>query len=204
MKTKIERFTLGLILAPLAPIAGLLGFWWASYVLLPEGWIPFCTISGLALGILVDAFMLKKLIGRAYRLGNVFWLVVLLFYSVGTFGFFMGMPVFNAALAIPAGFVVGGKLACEKADGVRVHQTSLRTCILTTVLMALVCAASAFFALVSPSTPADLRGMLGLGFEVTPAMIWGLILVGGAGLLAVNWLFTGLAVRFTHSFLSTS
>ena len=28
MKTQIEQFALGFILAPLAPIAGLLAFWW--------------------------------------------------------------------------------------------------------------------------------------------------------------------------------
>ena len=202
MKTQIEQFALGFILAPLAPIAGLLAFWWASYTLAPEGWIPYLVLSGLALGILADIYILKRLILRAYRLGTVFWLAVLLFYSVGTFGFFMGVPVFNAALAIPAGFVVGGKLAREAVDTVRLRRVSRRACILTTALMALVCAASATVALLSPSTPSDLRGMLGLGFEVTQTMIWGLILIGGAGLLAVNWVLTGLSVHLTHRFLS--
>ncbi len=133
MKTKIERFALGLILAPLAPIAGLLIFWWGSYALLPESWIPYCGLGGLGLGILADLFFLKKLIGRAYNLGAVFWVAVLLFYSVGTFGFFMGVPIFNAALAIPAGFIIGGKLAHETTDGVRIRRASLRTSILTTV-----------------------------------------------------------------------
>jgi hypothetical protein len=204
MKTKIEQFVLGLILAPLVPIAGLLGFWWTSYALLPEGWIPYCALSGLALGTLVDFFILKRIIRRAYRLSTVFWLAVLLFYSVGTFGFFMGVPLFNAALAVPAGFVVGGKLARETVDGVRLRRASLRTCILTTSLMALVCAASATFAMISPSTPGDLRGMLGLGFEVAPFMIWSLILIGGVGLLVVNWALTGLSVRLTHRLLSES
>jgi hypothetical protein len=203
MKSKFEKFTLGSILAPIAPLALFMGFWLLSYVLLPEKWIPYCTLLGLLFGILADALLLKKLIARAYRLGTVFWLAVLLFYSVGVFGFFMGVPVFNAALSIPAGFIVGGKLAHEVADDFRVHRTSLQTSILTTSLMALICAASAFFALMSPSTSSDLRGMLGFGFEVTPAMIWGLILVGGAGLLAVNWLLTCLSVRITHHFLST-
>jgi hypothetical protein len=203
MKTKIERFALGLILAPLAPIAGFLGFWWLSFNLLPEKWIPLGTLFGLLLGILADIFLLKKLVEGAYRMGTVFWLAVLLFYSVGAFGFFMGVPVFNVALALPTGFIVGGKLARETVDGVRLRRASRRTCFLTTTLMAFVCAASAFFALMSPSTPSDLRGMLGLDFEVTLAMIWGLILVGGAGLLAVNWLLTGLTVRLTHRFLST-
>jgi len=176
-------------------------FWWISYALLPERWISLFAISGIALGLLADTFILKSLIKRAYQLGTAFWLAVLLFYSVGTFGFFMGVPVFNAALALPAGFVVGGKLVYEAADGVQVRRASLRTCILTTGLMVLVCVSSAFFALTSPSTSSDLRGMLGLGFEVTRVMIWGLILVGGAGLLAVNWALTGLSVRLTHRFL---
>jgi hypothetical protein len=201
MKTKIEQFVLGLILAPLAPIACLLIFWWVSYAFMPERWIPYFGLSGLVLGILLDLFVLKRIIARAYKLGTIFWLAVLLFYSVGTLGFFMGVPVFNAALAVPVGFVVGGKLARETVDGVRVRRASLRTCILTTSLMTLVCAASAAFALISPSTPSDLRGMFGLGFEVTPFMIWGLILIGGVGLLAVNWVLTGLSVHITHRFL---
>ncbi len=201
MKTKIEHFALGLILAPLAPLAGLLGFWWSSFAFLPGEWIPYCALGGLALGILADIFILKRMITRAYKLGVVFWLAVLLFYSVGMFGFFMGVPLFHTALAIPAGFIVGGKLAHEPVDGVRIRRASLRTCILTTALLLLVCAASATVALVSPSTPGDLRGMLGLGFEVTRTMIWGLILVGGAGLLAVNWVLTGLSVHIFYRYL---
>jgi hypothetical protein len=46
--------------------------------------------------------------------------------------------------------------------------------------------------------------MLGLGFEVTRAMIWGLILVGGVGLLAVNWVLTGLSVHIFYRFLNNT
>ena len=203
MKTKIEHFVLGLILAPLAPIAGLLGSWCISYTLLPERWISFCALSGLALGVLVDIFILKNLIARAHHFGKIFWAVIFLFYTVGVFGLFMGVPVFNAALAIPAGFIVGGKLARELADSSRTRVAMRQTCILTTVVLAVICAASAFLALSSSSTASDLEGMLALPFAVSPAMIWGLILVGGLGLLAVNWLLTGLSVRFAHQFLST-
>jgi hypothetical protein len=69
--------------------------------------------------------------------------------------------------------------------------------------MALICVVSAAIALLSPSTASDLRGMLGLGFEVTRAMIWGLILVGGAGLLMVNWVLTGLSVHISYRYLKT-
>lgn len=131
-------------------------------------------------------------------------MAVLVLYSAGLFGVVMGVPVLNVALAIPAGFVVvGGRLAHEAADRTEVRAAALRTSVLTGVVLALVCAASAFIALTSSSTPGDLEGMLGLGFTVTPAMIWGLVLVGGAGLLAVNWVLTGLSVRRTYRFLRT-
>jgi hypothetical protein len=203
MKTRLERFTLGIILVPLAPLALFMAGWGGAYSYLPEKWIPYGAIFGFALGILADLFLLKKLLDRADRLGRLFWIVVFLFYTVGIFGFFMGVPAFNAALAIPAGFVVGGRLAHAAADKSRVRAAALQTCILTTAILAFVCAASAFLALLSPSTASDLKGMLTLPFDVTPAMIWGVILMGGTGLLAVNWLLTGLSVRLTHRFLST-
>ena len=179
-----------------------MGFWFLSFALLPEGWIPYGTVTGFLAGGLVDLLVLKKLLDRAHQLSLAFWMAVLLFYSIGTFGLFMGVPVFNAALAIPAGFVVGVRLAHEMADKGKARTAAFQTCILTTVLLALICAASAFFALTSLSTPSDLEGMLGLGFPVTPAMIWGIILFGGAGLLAVNWVLTRLSVRLTYRFLS--
>jgi hypothetical protein len=212
MKTTLERFALGLLIAPLAPIALLMAGWWLAYERLPEAWIPWGTLIGLALGLLADLLFLKQLLERAERLSPAFWAAVLLFYSVGTFGFFMGVPVFNAALAVPAGFVVGGRMAHRAADRAGASPPALsralraaafRTCLLTTALLALVCAASAAFALLSPSTPSDLEGMLGLGFHVTPAMLWGLILVGGAGLLAVNWALTALSVRLTYRWLAS-
>ncbi len=199
MKMNLERFALGLILAPLAPLAGLLSCWWAAYAWLPESWIPFTAITGLLVGVVVDIFMLKKLLER--RLSLLLWVVVFLFYSVGVFGFSMGVPVLNTALAVPAGFVIGSRLAAEKADRLRVRKTARRTAWFTTAVLALTCAASALIALVSSSTASDLRGMLGLGFEVTQAMIIGLILVGGAGLLAAGWGLSVASVRLTFSFL---
>ncbi len=199
MKTKLERLLLGLILAPLAPLAGLLAGWWGTYILLPEKWIPPVAIAGLLLGILVDAFLLKKLLDR--RPGWLFWAAVHLFYSIGIFGFFMGVPLFNAALAVPAGFVVGGRLAAENAVRPRVWKAAQRTAWFTTGVLALICAASALIALASPSTANDLRGMLGLGFEVTQGMIVSLILVGGAGLLVTCWGLSVAAVQLTFRWL---
>ncbi len=201
MKSNIERFAFGLILAPLSPLAGLLGFWWTSFALLPERWIAICAISGFALGILADIFLLKNLVARAHQYGEISWTAIYLFYTMGMFGFFMGLPVFNATLAIPAGFVVGGKLARNLADRSKVRATTLRTCIFTTSILTCICIITAMLALNETSMPAQLESMLFLPFTVTWGMIWGLILVGGAGLLAVNWVLTWLSVRLTHRYL---
>jgi hypothetical protein len=129
-------------------------------------------------------------------------MVIIVFYSVGLFGFFMGMPVFNALLAVPAGWVIGARLASENADRIRVRKMTWGATWFTTGILFLVCAASAFFALISPSTPNDLQGMFGLEFKVTQAMIVGLIVIGGFLLLAFNAALTAAAIHLTHTFLT--
>ena len=96
-----------------------------------------------------------------------------MFYSVGMLGFFMGVPVFHVALALPAGVFVGRWLVHCGADFPRVQQTARETALFTTSVLGLVCLASASIALASPSTAADLQGMLRLPFRVTRAMILG-------------------------------
>jgi hypothetical protein len=202
MKSKLEKTALAIILAPLAPIAGFLGFWWISYLILPEKWIPLFTIAGFLLGLLADIFILKRLLPRANKMTMIFWMVIFVFYTVGVFGFSMGVPVLNALLSIPAGFVIGARLASEGADMAHIRKMTREATLFTTVILFLVCVASAFFALTSPSTPSDLQGMLGLGFEVTQAMVVGLIVVGGVLLLAFSAALTAASIRLSHAFLA--
>ena len=201
MIRKIEKLVLAVILGLIPPVIGLLMFWWSTYSFLPERYIPFLALTGLLLGILVDIFFLKRWVGKAYRFDSKLWMAVYIFYSMCVFGFFMGVPVFNVALAIPAGFIVGGKLAAEGADSLQVWKAAKRTALFTTVVLVFVCLASAFIALASSSTGNDLKGMLGLNFEITQKMIIGLIVVGSAVLLAVGWGLAVAAVRLSYRFL---
>jgi hypothetical protein len=204
MKIKLERLMYFLLLAPPAPLAGFMGGWWLAYSLLPEKWIASGAISGLLLGILADIFIIKYLVDRAHALSAIFWAVVILFYAVGLFGFFMGVPILNIGLALPVGFLAGSRLAYRQASNSKVQATAHRISLINTGLLSLACLASAFFALSSPSTPADLQGMLALPFPVTPLMIRGFILVGGVVILVINYFLTLLAVRFTYRLLSTT
>lgn len=204
MKTKLKRIVLGSVLAPLAPLALFMGGWWAAYYLLPEIWIFLGALFGFALGILADIFLLKKLLDYADALSDVFWMAIFLFYSVGLFGFFMGVPIFNVALSIPAGFILAERLIAKKADETHVRRATRRAAGFTTTVMTFICAASAVFALVDPYTEANLQGMLALPFDVTRGMVIGLILIGGAALLALNWWLTATSARFSYRFLQRS
>ena len=62
MTKKLEYFALGILLAPVAPLAGALLGWWSSYTFLPEDWIPYASVAGLLAGILVDVFLLRRLL----------------------------------------------------------------------------------------------------------------------------------------------
>jgi hypothetical protein len=202
MSSKLERFGLGLLLGPITPLIAFLGLWWSTYsASLPEKWIAVGALAGLALGILADVIFLKRWVNQASQFGFKFWIALYLFYSMGVFGFFMGVPVFNLFLAIPAGFIVATKLTAQTADPQRVQRTTRLTAWLTTGIMLAICFASATLALSDPYTSANLEGMLGLNFELTREMLVALIGIGGAILLACNWWLTASAVRFSNLLL---
>ena len=183
-------------------ILGSLAGWWGSIPFVPENRIFMWALVGLTSGLLVDVIFLKKWVKDVYTIPNLVWMGIYIFYSVGVFGFFMAVPVFNLCLAIPAGLLVGGKLAHEKPGGAEKKRFTSRTALFTTAVLVLACTASATIALLDPYTAANLQGMFGLTFSVTRLMLVGLIVVGGVGLLAVNWWVVTRVVNLTYQFLT--
>jgi hypothetical protein len=200
---KMEKAFLGILFGAIPVIAGFLAGWWISLPLVSESHIYQWALAGLVLGFLVDAIFLGGWVRGAYAMRPWIWMAAYGFYSIGMFGMFMGVPVFNVLLALPAGVFIGCWLVRTGSDSVRVHTLARRTAIWTTGVLGLVCLASAVAALASPSTASDLQGMLGLPFTVTPAMIVGIILGGGALILALEWWLTLQTVVRSHEFFST-
>jgi hypothetical protein len=198
MPRSIENTAIGIVFGAIPIIACFLAGWWLSIPLVPETRILPCALAGMLIGMLVDGFFLKNWVRRAYSMQTWVWMAVYVFYAIGMFGFFMGVPVFHVALAIPAGFFVGRWLAYSGADTARMHRTARRAAVFTTSVLGLVCISSASFALASFSTASDLQGMLGLPFQVTPGMIVALILIGGAALLALGWWLTVKSVELAY------
>lgn len=195
--TKLEAPILAFALGAISPIAGLLAGWWGSLPWKSETWIPRCALAGLAIGLLINALFLRKWFHRRYAMSWLAWFGIFVFYSVGMFGLFMGMPAFNVALALPAGLVVGGKLAAARCDSDRAQRIIRRACVFTTLVLAAICTVSATIALLHPSTASELQHMLNLGLEVTSAHVTGLIIVGGVALLVMQWTLTAFVARRT-------
>jgi hypothetical protein len=200
MTEKIENVFLGIGLGAMPVITGFLAGWWISLPLVSESHIFQWALAGLVAGFLVDVIFLRGWVQRAYSLRPWIWMAVYCFYSIGLFGMFMGVPIFNLLPALPAGVFVGRWLARGGADEGQMKKAARRTAVWTTGVLGVVCLASAALALASPSTASDLRGMLGLPFAVTPAMILGIILGGGALILALEWWLTLQTVKRTYGF----
>jgi hypothetical protein len=182
---KIEIAVIGVIFGAVPIIACFLAGWWISIPFIPEKWIPLLAFTGLFIGVGIDSIFLKEWIRTAYSMKPLVWMMMYLFYSVGMFGMFMGVPVFNVGLALPVGFFIGGWLAHLNADSTRVARTARYTALYTTGVLAFLCIASAGIALASDSTRSDLHGMF--GFPITTAMLIGIIVGGGFFILVLQW-----------------
>ncbi|MBA4383378.1 MAG: hypothetical protein C0410_01445 [Anaerolinea sp.] len=196
---KIEKIFLGIILGAIFPLIGFLGGWWSTSQQLSNIWVGIAALSGLILGLIVNAFVLKKWVASAFEMDLKIWMCIFFFYAICVFGFFMGVPVFNVALAIPAGLVIGRKLAHQLVSVEEEKRLIFRTILFTTGVMAFICASSAFLALRDPTTAANLEGMLRLPFEVTQGMIIALIVVGGMALLGLNWWLVAKSIQMARN-----
>jgi hypothetical protein len=186
----VSRVTLGAI----APIALMLTGWWGAFGLLGDNpAIGPAAFGGLALGVALDATVLRRRLDSLYSLPLPALLAVAVFYSIGVYGFFMGLPVFNVAVGIAAGWVVGRKVALHDLRPEQLRGESRRIAAIATGIMFALCVATAVMALGEPTLGSQLRGMFGLPFDVSRAMIVAIIVVGGTGLPALQY-WTCIAV----------
>lgn len=197
---KIEDMAIGVLLGAVPILVCFLAFWWISIPFVPESYISRWALGGLLLGVLLDIFFLRGWVRHAYSMKTGIWMGIYVFYSVGLLGFFMGVPVFNLLLALPAGVFIGRRLSLNTADPAQLQKTARQTAMFTLGILGLVCITSAFLALASPSTASDLQGILGLASPVAPAGILGIILGGGAALLALDWWLTIKSVELSHGY----
>jgi hypothetical protein len=159
-----------------------------------ESRVLFYLASGLLLGLIIDFKFLKGWINKRYELPVWFILGIYVLYNIGLYGMFMGFPVFNAFLGLIAGYYYGQRILFSKVPSEKHYKIINQVLLLTGLIMLLTCIASGFIALAGEGVGYDIQHMLGLGFEVTKTMIWGITLIGGISLIILTIVLTKIAM----------
>lgn len=155
--------------------------WWGSVPFIKEdAWIAAIAGFSFVLGLAFSIIISKKWMPDVYSIHHRITMLVYIFYSVCTFGFFMGVPVFNIIPGLLLAIYVGRSLRYTNAGENEGRYIVRRAVILSTVVYSLFCVVAAILALSDPYTAGNLQGMLGIeSFQVTRTMIWTLIIAGG-------------------------
>lgn len=192
----LEKRIDGLILGSLFPLSlGLLAV--TLWLLLDksESRPVIYVATGLALGALIDLKFLKSWIHRRYTLP--LWTVAAIYvvYNAFVYGFFMGLPVFNVFLGWLAGYYFGHRILYNQVEPETHSKLANQVSIFTGVIMTLVCISSGFLALMDNQAAGMIKEVLGLDFEVTHTMMWGIVLIGGMLLILTTILFTRITMN---------
>jgi hypothetical protein len=198
MLAGIEKLFLSVIIGLVFPILLSLAGWWSSIPFVPEKSILYFALGGFMLGVLVDMVFLRFWTRNALRFPLLWPALVYLFYSVGMFGFFMGVPAFNFILGPIGGYLMGMRLRSSSAQKDEVEQTARRTGLFTAFILAVACIASITIAALSPSLKGDISGMFALSNPMSRTAILSLSAIAGIGMVILEYAITRAAVRFAR------
>lgn len=195
---RFERIFSGLIMGCAFPLLfGLLSVVIWFYVDKLESRALLYLAGGVIFGFIIDLAFLRGWIRRRFELPLWFPAGIYILYSIFIFGFFMGFPVFNVLMGLVAGFYFGNRIVANKIKPEMQPKLIKQVSCFSALIMALICISSAVIGLTDKTIGANIQGMLGLGFEVTKAMVWALVLVGGFCLIIVQYVITGWAIQKT-------
>jgi hypothetical protein len=203
--TGLDRSFSRLVLGAIVPVLLMLVGWWGSLGIGGDGpWIRWSALAGLVLGCLINATLLRRWTVSLYDLTVPALLGVAVFYSVMIYGVFMGFPVVNLLVGVAAGFVVGRRAVLGEKPGVAAGRERRRASVAAALLMAALCAVTAWLALTDPYTAGDVRGMLGLSFTPSVDQLRLLALLGGVALVVTEYAATSVTAGWAARLRSAS
>jgi len=156
-------------------------------------------LAGLGLGFTIDLFFLGQWIRLAYRIPPIILMAIYLFYSIGIFGFFMGVPVFNAVMGPLAGFYISRRLGIEKVPSEEKQRSIHWTGLFASFILAVGCFAALVLAVSETSLAANINGMLhdmlGLNTSFDNQTILILSSLAGVGMVVGEYYLTRVIVK---------
>lgn len=193
-----DKILFGFLFGAVLPIIHFLTGWWGSISFVPENRIFIYAFSGLLIGLVLDFFFMKNFTSKLFNLNYYILVPVYIFYSVCCFGFFMGVPVFNSLLGIPAGYYAARRCLFHDTEKEMALKYINRTALFTMVIILFVADASAAIALLDPFTAQGLKNMLGLKFEITKTMLILLSTIGGILLILFQYFLTKITGKIIY------
>lgn len=194
---RIERLFLSVIIGLLPPLVLGLAGWWISIPFVKEEQIVYYALGGLFAGILMDLLFLRHWTRKALTASISWPAAVFMIYSISVFGFFMGVPAFNLLLGPVWGYYMGMRLRAKHAEKPDMERTARQSGAFTAGVLALACLAALLIAGLDPSLEANIQGMFGLAKPLGRSMILGLSGLAGLVLVALEYLLTRAAVKFS-------
>lgn len=198
MLAGIEKLFLSVVTGLVFPILLGLAGWWGSLPFVPESSIVYFALGGFLLGVLVDVVFLGSWVRKALSLPLIWPVLVYLFYSVGMFGFFMGVPAFNVMMGPLGGYYMGMRLRAINSQKDEVERIARQTGFFTTFILAITCAASLVIAALDPFLEANINGMFALINPISRSAILALSAAAGVGLMVLEYFITRAAVKFAR------
>jgi|WetSurMetagenome_2_1015567.scaffolds.fasta_scaffold01943_13 hypothetical protein len=160
-----------------------------------ESLIPYFIIPGFLAGVLFDILFLKTIVMRApdYPLQVLAGLYIL--YSILIYGFWMGFPVPNLIMGPIAAYYMGIRTRKHEIPAGN-HSGLIRSLSrFSALVMLVICILTAMMGLHEENIGLTLRNMFRLGFDVTRAMVWLLIIIGGSGLVIIEYFLTKFTLQ---------
>jgi len=180
-----------IVLGSIAPIALMLLGWWGTLWLLGDTpWIPWMAGTGFLAGLTLDATILRSRLGSLYTIPWLALVCVAVFYSVLIYGFFMAFPVPNLIVGILGGFVVGRRHGGDRIRTLSAERDARIAAVVSAGILFVLCCVTAWLALTEPTITSQVQHMLGLPFEPTIGLLRVVTLIGGLGLVAVEYFAT--------------
>ena len=193
--TKIENLFLTVTIGLISPILMFVVGWWSAIPFVPEAQIKFFALGGLLAGTLVDVLFLKRWMRNSITCPLILPALIYLFYSVGTFGFFMGVPVFNVLLGPLGGYYMGMRLREQGTEAAVGDRIAHRTSLFTAFVLFTACSAALALASLDQSLSANIQGIFRLQTPLSRELIMGLSAAAGAVLVWIEYTVTRSVVR---------
>ncbi len=153
-------------------------------------------LAALGAGLVIDIIFLKAWVAGAYRMSNAQLGVIYVFYSIGALGFGMGVPIFNFAVGITAGFYTARKMYHIRADETQRRRNIKKTTLFTAAVLMAMCCLTGFWALVGGLVGARFETPV-LSFTFTVQIIIGCVISGGLILCILQYWLTTAAAKIT-------